>query len=279
VPVDAGVPDAGVSGEDCFTPATLALGAPVAVPLSSSLNDLSGASATCATGAGPDRVYAVSIGTNQRLTVMGTPQGAFDVGLSVANDAMSCAARSCLAMANASGAGGTETVTFDNTGPARTVWVIVDSMTLASGTVGLFATLSAINSFGDTCLNAVPINASTTLVSQSTNGFVKDYNPIGAGCVSPLGPEAVYAVTLAPNQTVTVVMTSPLDAAINIIAGPAAACATATTCLASADTGATGAETTSFTNGPTTQTVYVLLGRWGGATGTLTYDVSFTLTP
>lgn len=99
-------------------------------------------------------------------------------------------------------------------------------------------------------------------------------------CVSPVGPEVVYSVTVAPGQTLTVVMNSAQDAALNIVAGPASACAMATTCLAGADTGASGAETASYTNGSTaSQTVFVMLARWGSATGTLTYDASFSLTP
>ena len=152
-------------------------------------------------------------------------------------------------------------------------------LTLASGNVTLFSTLSNINTVAETCLNALPITASQTLNAQTTAGFVKDYNLMAPGCVSPLGPETVYAVSLAANQTLTVTMTSMDDAAINIVAGPAAACSTAMSCLASADTGATGPETAVFTNGPTPQVVYVMLARWGGNVGSLIYDVSFTLTP
>lgn len=285
---DAGVVDAGTRtdagmafGETCFSPDVLTFGVPVALPLNSAQNDTNGASMTCAYGPGPDRTFAVSIPPMQRLTVIASPQGPFDLSLSFAADAMSCAAGICLASVNASTASGTETFTFDNTSTVtRSGVLVMDSMTLASGSVGYFASLTNLTSTGDTCLNAIPIAGSQTLVGQTTNGFMKDYTLMNPPCVAPLGPEVVYSVTLAPMQTLTVVMNSMQDAALNIVAGPASACATATTCLAGADTGGSGAETATYTNGSTaSQTVFVMLARWGSATGTLTYDASFTLTP
>lgn len=278
--VDAGVPfDGGFAlGETCSQPDFISFGVPMNVPLGSSFNDVSGMSLSCQYGVGPDRMYRVTIGANQRLTVVGTPQGALDVALSLSNDSMSCLAGSCLTAINASTAGGAETLVFDNaTALPRQAIVVVDSLTLASGTVNLFSTLSNINTVAETCGNALPIAASQSLVAQTTAGFTKDYNLTGLGCVQPLGPETVYAVSLAANQTLTVTMTSTDDAAINIVAGPPASCAFVMSCLASADTGATGPETASFTNGPTPQIVYVMLGRWNG--GTLIYDVNFTLSP
>ncbi len=280
---DAGTPiDAGVAaGETCFAPGVLTFGVPVALPLSSAQNDTSGASMTCAYGPGPDRTFAVTVPPMQRLTVIASPQGPFDLSISFAADAMSCAAGLCLSSVNASTASGSETLTFDNmSSVARPGIVVMDSMTLASGSVGYFASLSNLSSLGDTCLNAIPIAGSQTLVGQTTNGFTKDYSLMGPPCVGPLGPEVVYSITLAPGQTLTVVMNSAQDAAINIVAGPATACATATTCLAGADTGGTGAETASYTNTlMTSQTVFVMLARWGSAAGTLTYDASFSLSP
>ncbi|MBL8933351.1 MAG: hypothetical protein JNM69_02285 [Archangium sp.] len=283
---DAGVSDAGVSdagftlGETCSQPDTISFGVPMNVPLGSSFNDVSGMSASCQYGVGPDRMYRVTIGANQRLTVVGTPQGPIDVALSLASDSMSCLAGACLTAINASTAGGSETLVFDNATPlARQAIIVVDSLTLASGNVNLFSTLSNINTVAETCGNALPIAASQTLNAQTTAGFTKDYNLMAPGCVSPLGPETVYAVSLAANQTLTVTMTSLDDAAINIVAGPAASCGAVMSCLASADTGATGPETAVFTNGPTPQTVFVMLARWGNNASTLVYDVSFTLSP
>ncbi len=281
--IDAGTStDGGIAvGETCFAPDVLTLGVPVAVSLASAQNDTSGASMTCSYGPGPDRTFAVTIPPMQRLTVIGSPQSSFDLSLSFAASAMSCASGICLASTNASMAGGSETLTVDNTSSvSRPGIVVMDSMTLASGSVGYFASLSNLSNLGDTCLNAIPIAGSQTLVGQTTNGFTKDYSLMGPPCVGPLGPEVVYAVTLAPSQTLTVVMNSAQDAAINIVAGPATACATATTCLAGADTGGSGAETASYTNtSMTSQTVFVMLARWGSAAGTLTYDASFSLSP
>ncbi|MDP3233381.1 MAG: hypothetical protein Q8N26_11440, partial [Myxococcales bacterium] len=276
--IDAGMP----LGETCFAPEALTLGTPVAVALSSAQNDTSGASMSCAYGPGPDRTFSVTIPPMQRLTIIASPQSAFDLSLSFAADAMSCASGVCLASMNSSTGSGSETLVFDNTSSVpRSGIVVIDSMTLASGSVGYFASLSNLSTAaGDTCLNAIPIVGSQTLTGQTTNGFTKNYSLMGPPCVGPLGPEVVYSVTLGPGDTLTVVMNSAQDAAINIVAGPASACATATTCLAGADTGASGTETASYTNGSAaTQTVFVMLARWGSATGTLTYDVSFSLTP
>lgn len=280
-PVDAGVADAGFTlGETCSQPDFISFGVPMNVPLGSSFNDVSGMSLSCQYGVGPDRMYRLTIGPNQRLTVVATPQGPIDVALSLAADSMSCLGGSCLTAINASTAGGTETLTFDNALPtSRQVTVIVDALTLASGNVSLFSTLSNINTVAETCLNALPITSSQTLNAQTTAGFAKDYNLMAGGCVGPIGPEVVYAVSLAAGQGLAVTMTSMDDAAINIVAGPAAACSMAMTCLASADTGATGSETAVFTNGPTPQVVYVMLGRWGNNSGTLVYDVTFSLSP
>ncbi|MER2565545.1 MAG: hypothetical protein ABTQ32_32770 [Myxococcaceae bacterium] len=280
-PLDAGVADAGFTlGETCSQPDFISFGVPMNVPLGSSFNDVSGMSLSCQYGVGPDRMYRLTIGPNQRLTVVATPQGPIDVALSLAADSMSCLGGSCLTAINASTAGGTETLTFDNALPtSRQVTVIVDALTLASGNVSLFSTLSNINTVAETCLNALPITSSQTLNAQTTAGFAKDYNLMAGGCVGPIGPEVVYAVSLAAGQGLAVTMTSMDDAAINIVAGPAAACSMAMTCLASADTGATGSETAVFTNGPTPQVVYVMLGRWGNNSGTLVYDVTFSLSP
>lgn len=281
VGVDAGVADAGFTfGETCSTADVLPFGVPVNAPLASSFNDVSGMSLSCQYGVGADRMYRLTIGPNQRLSVSATPQGPIDVALSMAADVMSCVSGSCLTAINASGAGGSETLVFDNALPTtRQVIIVLDAMTLTGGNVQLFATLANINTVAETCLNALPITSSQVLNGQTTTGFAKDYNLIGGGCVGPIGPEVVYAVSLAAGQGLAVTMTSMDDAAINIVAGPAAACSTAMSCVASADTGATGSETAVFTNGPTPQVVYVMLGRWGSNTGTLVYDVNFSLSP
>lgn len=44
--------------------------------------------------------------------------------------------------------------------------LVIDSMTLASGSVGYFASLTNLTSTGDTCLNAIPIAGSQTLAQH-----------------------------------------------------------------------------------------------------------------
>jgi hypothetical protein len=291
VPPDAGV-DAGTDagsavdggpsllGETCLSAEPLALGTPVLVPLGIAINDTSATSSSCNFGPGPDRMYSVTIPGGQRLSLTATPQAPFDVTLSSSSSTVACAMGLCTQSVQATGIGGSETLVVDNTLPAATTVIItLDSLTPMSGQAALFGSLTPLaNLPGDSCQSPILVMAPQTFIGLTTQGLTRDYSLTGGACRGPMGPEAVFQITVGPFQTLTATVTSMNDAVVNVLAGPASTCGLQG-CLAGADQGATGIETVTWTNGNAAQTVFVAVGRFGATPPPMQYDVSFTLSP
>ena len=280
---DAGPLDGGGAplGETCAAPEPLVLAAPVLVPLGVSTNDTTPLSGSCNFGPGGDRMFSVTIPSGQRLTVTASPQAPFDLTLSSAPGTGACAMGLCTQSVQNTGIGGTETIIVDNPlAAATTVVIIIDSLTPMSGQVGLFATLAPfVGQPGDTCQAPIPVMAPQTLVGLTTQGLTRDYVLSGGACRGPMGPEAVFSLTVGPGQTLSVTVNSMADAVVNVLSGPAATCGLQG-CLAGADATATGTETVTWVNATgTAQTVFVAVGRFGMAPPPMQYDVSFSLLP
>ncbi|MDX2013041.1 MAG: hypothetical protein SFW67_22800 [Myxococcaceae bacterium] len=286
--VDAGVADGGGTGgggpgpgETCLMPEPLIVGAPVLVPLGSSTNDTSSTSASCNFGPGPDRMYSVTIPSGQRLTVTASPQAPFDLTLSSSSNTAWCAMGLCTQSVQSTGIGGTETLIVDNPlAAATTVVITIDSLTPMAGQVGLFASLTPlVGQPGDTCQAPVLVMPPQTIIGLTTQGLTRDYMLTGGLCRGPMGPEAVFSVTVPAFQTLSVTVTSMNDAVVNVLTGPAATCGFQG-CLAGADMTVSGPESVTWFNGTgAAQTVFVAVGRFGMTPPPMQYDVSFSIVP
>ncbi|MBL8919285.1 MAG: hypothetical protein JNJ54_10520 [Myxococcaceae bacterium] len=228
--------------------------------------DYSGSGSGCASSAaGNDKVYSISIPSGQRLVVSVTPTG-FDSSLSLVDGASACATRTCVANANASGTGTADTLTFFNSGPTRTFFLIVDST--SSTTSGTFDISAALQTpvAGDVCtsptdLTALPMN---TARGQSTTGLGADYSGSGNGAVcstASAGPDAVYSLVVPAGArgVFTVTPDAGFDPSLSI-AVSVADCNSRTCAVGTNAAGASAAETASASNrttAPTTLFAYV----------------------
>ncbi|MBL9038964.1 MAG: hypothetical protein JNG84_10645 [Archangium sp.] len=237
----------------------------------------------CGYDEGPDRVYAVDVPAGQNLTA----RAVSDAGLtlSLVNDVAACRHGPC-----ASGA-----VSFTNGQPvvvraansagtsARRVWLVVDSMEATEATFDLELSVQAPLA-GESC--ALPdVVAMSGTISSTTDGFSDDIqtDSLCTGFDND-GPDRVFAVSLAANQTVMATVTptgsSLWDPSVYIVASPATTCrATGTQCLAGADDGGGGdSDSTSFTNSGPATTVYVVVdGYTPDEFGT--FDLELSITP
>lgn len=127
------------AGESCNLPQTVTAGTFAAqsnVGLSPDVTFDPAAMGCVDTSGLPDRVYAVSVGANQTLTVTTTPPAGADGGVGTQNvainiiDASSCSmVTTCADSANVGAGGAAETATFMNAGTtAKTVFVQVVSV-------------------------------------------------------------------------------------------------------------------------------------------------------
>lgn len=97
------------------------------------------------------------------------------------------------------------------------------------------------------------------------------------GCEQMAGRDIVYSTLVPRNQTLTVALTAVQgDVVVNLIAGSAAACGFAPTCVGSSDvTTSGGAETATFTNtSSTTVPVFIVIGN---LSATSTTEAGFTM--
>lgn len=237
--------------------------------------------------AGADRLWLASVGAQQRLTVTVTPTplspdaGSFDPVVSVIEgpaDACDSTARRCLGAIDETAQAGAETLRLNNAGGARTVYVAVGAWEAAplDSTFSIVATSEPIAT-GDVCERPFVISTSNTLTGQSLLNLTSDYASSARSCAFFSGEDAVYEVTFTTSLTVTVTPDASSDVVLNLLDGPAASCATASACLASADVGGSGAaETVSFVNASgARRTVYLVVS--GYSPGPMTFEVAATL--
>lgn len=118
------------AGEVCETATPLTVGEPLSATLDGFTSDYTGRPVCISAGAGgPDAVYSVLVPAGNTLTVVATTAGNMDLAL-YAFDAATAAdcrtATACLAGADVGLGGDPETLTYTNTGAARTVFLVVD---------------------------------------------------------------------------------------------------------------------------------------------------------
>lgn len=206
----------------------------------------SSATGECAFGGGPDRVYAITIPPNQRLTGFGT--STVDLALSVIDDMASCSAQPevCSSVAfNDPSFGDDDTTPIlaeNTTAAARTVYLVVDSLPGSPPTFSLDLKVGPIPA-GDNCTSATAVttaDAGTTLATEDLTGFVNDYGS-SMGCEFGSGPDRVYAATVPANARLVVRATSGSNLSLQAVADVAACGAATVTCLSAVDQALSGA--------------------------------------
>jgi hypothetical protein len=239
------------------------------------------------TASGADRVYVAQVGQLERLTITVTPTplqpdaGSFDPVVAVIDGpgaACDSLARACLADVDDGARGTAETLSLNNAGAARSLFVAVGAWESApvDSTFSIVATSQPIRD-GDVCEKPVPITSTNTLSAQTLTDLAHDYAPRATSCRSASGEDAVYALTFTTSLTVTVTPDAASDVVLNLLDGPASSCATAQACLASADVGGDGApEALAFVNpGGSRRTVFLVVSRY--TPGAMTFSVAATL--
>lgn len=205
----------------------------------------SSATGECAFGSGADRVYAITIPPNQRLTGFGTSTD--DLALSVIDDLASCSAQPevCSSVAlndPAFGDDDTTPILAENaTAAPRTVYLVVDSLPGAT-TFSLDLKVGPVPA-GDNCTSATAVavaDGGTSLATEDLAGFVSDYGS-SQGCDFSSGPDRVYSATVPPNARLTVRATSGSNLSLQAVADAAACGAAAVTCLSAVDQAVSGA--------------------------------------
>lgn len=268
------------AGDSCANPTALSSGAAVASSTIGFTNDYTaGATTSCATfdTTGNDRVFSFNVPTGQRakVTLSSATDGGYVPSVSlVTGTAAACEAapRVCVASANSSTLGATRSASFVNgSGQALGAFAIVDGQSGAGSNFNI-ALSTAAPIVDDVCATATTMLATTPLTNQTLRPagvtFERDYT-----CVSSSrGVDRVYVAQAQPNQRLTVtvtptpaVMDGGFDPVLSLIAGPAAACDSATRrCLAARDVGGRLApETASFTNASSTaQPLFVVVGSF-----------------
>lgn len=270
------------AGEDCENAPTNAPGTYFGTTLGYA-NDFN-AAAQGTPAPGRDRAYRVTIPAFRILTVTMTPTNAplLDAVLLVYSGAVDCSqiTSNLLAATDAAAVGLTETITWtNNTAVPISVLVVADSFTAEpAGNYLLDLALTSVFD-GDNCELAETI-APGTINGQTTVNYTADRSPV-TGCTDTAGPDRYFRITIPTGQTldVTVVPTSPWDAAINIITAEQE-CPAPTSCLAGVDNaGLSGLETLDYVNetGAALDVFIVVSGFTAGDAGT--FNLSAVITP
>ncbi|MCA3014557.1 MAG: hypothetical protein INH41_19415 [Myxococcaceae bacterium] len=170
-----------------------------------------------------DRVYRVSVPTNNRLTATVTASTNSDGGVAFAPtlnivQGTTCAASvTCVAGGSSSATPGTATATFDNVGAAADFLVIVDTSTSTpGGTFSLNVSTTPITlTAGDVCGNVTAATTTPqTFQNETFTDFQNQYTAQGqTSCAYLPGIDRAYAVTIPPGQILTAVAT-PTDAGV-----------------------------------------------------------------
>ncbi|MFZ5440711.1 MAG: hypothetical protein ACOZQL_11940 [Myxococcota bacterium] len=278
---DGGMGDGGMmmGGETCEMATPITAGTPVTgQDTASATDDYDGSGTRCEGSTAPDRAYSIEVPAGQKLTVVVTPDMAFDPTLSLADSAANCNV-TCIAGRDNGSEGDPETLTYTNTGTApATIFIVVDGYMDSAGAYELSATLETV--MISTCATATPLTAGTPATMQSIATYASSYAST-TGCAHSSGPDRAYSVTVPAGQMLLLNVTpdgaSDLDLAISLVEN-AGQCGMA--CLASADRGFdSDPETLTFIN-PTmaAQQYLVVVDSWGG-TGTFTIDYTTMMPP
>lgn len=230
-----------------------------------------------------DAVFQITVPPGDRLTVRVT--SIFDAVVNlVAAPATNCGTTSggmtsgitCLAGRDGPGAGGTELVQYFNTSTMpRTVFILVDGF--EAGDDGAFSISAVVNPPppSDSCFNAVPLTMQ--LANESWDGYGNDFPSSPLTCNFGNGPDRVFFLSVPPLTRVTLRATpSDSDISMNIVEGPAAACAAPFGCNIREDEGGPGdPENLVFNNGSTaTRTVYLLVSLYGTPAANETFSLT-----
>jgi hypothetical protein len=262
-------------------------------------NDYPGGAAACVfQGKGPDRVYAVDVPAQSMVVVTAQASGSGDLGLA-AMDAPVAECISppwCIASSDLGGGGEPESIEVDNKAMTpRTVFIVVsEAAGPASGeTFSLSASGASLTAAppGDTCDTAIFIDAGT-LTAETTAGFYDDVDvpntAVGCNSFTTVGRDRLYAINVAPGQTLSATLTPAAaidggvgyDPALFLLNGLAACQRLPTSCLDGSDFGLSGeAESVSYLNdGGTPVNVLILVDSYF-TEPIPSYTLQTTLTP
>lgn len=209
-------------------------------------------------GQGPSLFYRVSVPAGSTLLATATPQGGLDPVLRVLD---TCTSTTCRASVNATGANQAETLAYTNsTSSAQSIVLAVGSAAASpAGSYNLSVNIAPAPT-NTRCAAATALPGAAQLTLQNATQGTE--NVTGACLPMATGTALFYTVDVPAGQTLTARATPypGMDAVVRLLS----ACG-ATTCLASANTGAVGAaETLRYAN--TTSATQRLVLAVGGAT-------------
>lgn len=236
------------SDDACSTPTVLTPGTPLSPQTFANYSDdytITTNATNCAFSSGPDRVYSVMVPAGQRVTITATPTSGANPLLSLVDGEANCT-MACLSSSSIAATGQPETLAYTNrTGATQNYLVIADFTAASMGTFDIVANLSTPPS-DDVCAVPSTLTEGTPLTGQTTVGYSNDYqndiDAVGCSLTGTTGFDRVYEITVAPSQrghvTVTPTGGSGFNPSLNIIDGPAAACAAVPkVCAANANAG------------------------------------------
>jgi hypothetical protein len=256
------------------------------------VNDYVGGT-NCFPSNGPDRVYRAQLAVDEKLSLNLTPtspDGGLDAVINfVPGTAATCdsSMRTCEGSIDYSLRGAVETGAFtNNTGAALSVFVVVgDYETNSTNRDFTITGTIAAAPAGESCRLPLALTAGT-LAAQSLAGASADVfyaTAASTTCTRGNGvPDRVYAATVPNGQTLTVAVTpgAAADFAVNIVDGPATACANVMDCLDTADNAgaSTTAETVTWQNtSGAAKTVFVHVVPLDLAALTAQYSLNTTI--
>lgn len=269
------------AGESCADPKVLSPSGSTMLTLagetlSGFANDY-GAGTTCSGTAGPDRVYAIDVPANQRLTVSAKP-ASWDLSLNI-QDSATCGVtpRVCMLGTDAGSSGTAETLKYTNTtGATKSLRVVVESYSSSTfGDYDLSVQLSPLPT-NDRCDAAIAVPAAGTITGDTTAAS-SDYTG-GTNCAGTAGPDLVYSVEVpAGKQLAATILgtTSGFAPALDVVDSAACGSAATRSCLGGVSTtSASPAGTVRWTNAGTAAKTVNLVVDSTTATGVGAFSIS-----
>lgn len=267
-----------------------------AQPLDGFLGDYSSRtmSSGCRFLSGADRVYAVTIPPNLRLTARAS--SVTNLSLSIVEDVAACTAATVQCPASVDGVGTgmagqpvTETVFLENASASpRPVLLIVDSQSAALGATFDLSLSAGPVPPGEACDQApllMAADAGTSLVGESLFGYANDFSFVTptTTCNFGSGADRSYRVLVPANQRLTATVSSTADLAVNIVPSVTACQSAPLVCVGSADDQGSGAtpvsETALSDASPMPREVLVIVDANGGASSSATFDLTLSTGP
>lgn len=261
------------AGDDCALATPISTGALVGQTTDGFRNDFQADSDECGSlGGGPDRVYSITVPSQQRLLVHATPDAAayYDLSLYLVHGAPDVCSRGagCVSHVDEGSDGEGETTSYFNGSDVPTeIYIVVDGV--SSDDAGAFVLETELSPpvDGDMCSSALMIIPGE-LLGQSFDGFANDYDG-GDDCAIAPGQDRVYAIDVPPGQVLLAAVTpeSSLDVTVSIAESLEACDGAAHVCATHRDSGAHGdAESVRYANVSTAfQTVYVIVDTYDGS--------------